>query len=292
MDKIEQLKYRIKQLEAENKRLKENTFKKDLEDGTKYQDEVFYTIYSRKLKDEGELIVPFQWASAYYQLKYGESLANIEVKHANEIDNPDYIGMYIACWERRNGGTGDWKKTGILQTNMKYYAQGNDYYFYLFYTEQLRRIYNTVLEIEKGTDGEFNVKKKKYKQEYYYLNDKKEICKDDEPFIPSINKERGKGKIGFIIKRTFLNRIEPGNFKTLDGKEVNYRYIHPFNNVYGADISIDPINDNIGLIINKFHIQLPHKKDEEIYSVRSNMKPGESAYQHYKNISDILHHKE
>ena len=285
MNEIEQLQYRIKQLEDENKRLKENTFKRNLEDGTKYQDEVFYTIYSRKLKDEGELIVPFQWASPYYQLKYGESLANIEVKYANEIDNPKYPGMYIACWERRNEGTGDWKETGILQTNMKYYAQGNDYYFYLFYTEQLRKIFHNLSESDK--------KHEKYKQEYYYLNDKKEICKDDEPFILTINKERGKGKgkIGFIIKRAFLNRIEPGNFKTLDGKEVNYRYIHPFNNVYGADISIDPINDNIGLIINKFHIQLPHKKDEEIYPVRSDMKPSEAAYKHYKNISDIIHHK-
>ena len=60
-------------------------------------------------------------------------------------------------------------------------------YFYLFYTEQLRRIYNTVLEIEKGTDGEFNVKKKKYITKpmysrtllYSIVNVTVEICYDE-----------------------------------------------------------------------------------------------------------------
>ena len=42
MNEIEKLKYRINQLEAENK------FYKDLELGNKYADEVFYTLITNK----------------------------------------------------------------------------------------------------------------------------------------------------------------------------------------------------------------------------------------------------
>ena len=139
MNEIEKLKYRIKQLEDENK------FYKDLELGNKYADEVFYTLIINKVTDNHKPIIPMIWTSEHYQKTIGESIASIEVKYSQYQDEEYGGNVFIVTEEwKYNPKTKKyyWKTTGIKSANSKYYVVGTKGYFYLFHTEALTKIWD------------------------------------------------------------------------------------------------------------------------------------------------------
>lgn len=174
------------QLKKENNQLKgEVKWLKDKEDGELYQDNIFYTLsVVLKMKINGKDIKPLQWSSKKYQTELGESYEGIEVKHDKRsvINNKEMGNVFIATLEN-----GLKKKTGILQTQGIFYAIGNDYFAYIFKTDDLKLIYNRLKEGRKfsnyflynnGDKEGIIIKKdclrevmKEYRKEKYDLND-------------------------------------------------------------------------------------------------------------------------